>query len=256
MGGITSDCRPDPISHDPEYLRRSDFFTGYSQLERSRMGLAGTAEWPALKALLPDMTDKRVVDLGCGYGWFCRWARSAGAREILGIDFSEMMLARARAQTGQTSIAYKRADLETLALPEAAFDLAYSSLALHYVENLERLLITVHRALVPGGRFVFSIEHPIYMAPRHPGWQTDDRGRKIWPLDAYLIEGPRTTDWLAPGVIKQHRLMGTTLNLLIRSGFILTHVEEWRPSDQQIAERPEFAEELERPMFLLVSAAR
>ncbi len=63
-------------------------------------------------------------------------------------------------------------------------------------------------------------------------------------------------NWLAPGVIKQHRLMGTTLNLLIRTGFTLRHVEEWRPSDRQIAERPEFAEELERPMFLLVAATR
>lgn len=235
---------------------KPDFFAGYSQLERSRTGLAGMAEWPALRALLPDMRARRVVDLGCGYGWFCRWALAQGAAEILGIDVSEKMLARARGETEPTGIAYRRDDLETLILPEAAFDLAYSSLALHYVENLERIFATVHRALAAQGRFVFSIEHPIYMAPRNPGWQVDAEGRKIWPLDAYLIEGARRTDWLAPGVIKQHRMMGTTLNLLIKTGFTLTHVEEWRPSDQQIAERPEFADELERPMFLLVAAAR
>lgn len=233
-----------------------DFFTGYSRLERSRIGLGGMAEWPALQAMLPAMKGKRVIDLGCGYGWFCRWAQGAGAREILGIDVSEMMLARARTEAGQDRITYEQADLETLVLPEAAFDLAYSSLAFHYVEDLARLFATVHRALVPGGRFVFSIEHPIYMAPRHPGWRTDDQGRKFWPLDAYLLEGPRITDWLAPGVVKQHRTMGTTLTLLIQNGFVLRHVEEWRPSDLQIAQRPEFSEELERPMFLLVAAER
>jgi SAM-dependent methyltransferase len=233
-----------------------DFFTGYSRLERSRIGLDGMAEWPALQAMLPAMTGKRVVDLGCGYGWFCRWAQGAGARKILGTDVSEMMLARARTEAGQDRITYERADLETLVLPEAAFDLAYSSLAFHYVEDLARLFATVHRALVPGGQFVFSIEHPIYMAPRHPGWRTDDQGHKFWPLDAYLLEGPRITDWLAPGVVKQHRTMGTTLTLLIQSGFVLKHVEDWRPSDQQIAQRPELAEELERPMFLLVAAGR
>jgi SAM-dependent methyltransferase len=233
-----------------------DFFTGYSQLERSKIGLAGMAEWPALEALLPDMMDKRVIDLGCGYGWFCRWAEDKGASEILGFDVSERMLARARLEAGSERITYQQADLETLVLQQAAFDLAYSSLAFHYVENLGRLFSTIHRALVPGGRFVFSIEHPIYVAPRHPGWQADKSGRKIWPLDAYLVEGPRVTDWLAPGVVKQHRLMGTTLNLLIQSGFVVAHVEEWRPSDEQIAERPEFAEELERPMFLLVAARR
>lgn len=233
-----------------------DFFTGYGQLERSRIGLAGMAEWPALKALLPDMTGKRVVDLGCGYGWFCRWAHGAGARAVLGIDVSQMMLARASAAERHDSITYQRSDLETLVLPEAAFDLAYSSLALHYVENVSRLFATLHHALVPGGQFIFSIEHPIYMAPSHPGWQTDTRGHKTWPLDAYLIEGPRITDWLAPQVVKQHRTMGTTLNLLIQNGFVLRHVEEWRPSDQQMTTRPELADELERPMFLLIAASR
>jgi len=233
-----------------------EFFAGYGQLDRSKIGLAGMAEWPALRALLPDMKNKRVVDLGCGYGWFCRWALNAGARDVLGIDVSEKMLARARSEPGRDGIIYQRSDLETLMLPEAAFDVAYSSLVVHYVENLERLFGVIHRALLPGGSFVFSTEHPIYMAPRRPEWQIDSEGHKTWPLDAYLIEGPRSTNWLAPGVIKQHRMMGTTLNLLIRTGFVLRHVEEWRPSDQQIAERPEFAEELERPMFLFVAATR
>jgi SAM-dependent methyltransferase len=238
------------IYDDPE------FFAGYSELERSRIGLAGMAEWPAVKALLPDLTRKRVVDLGCGYGWFCRFAIDAGAYEVLGIDVSEKMLARARLEPGQDGITYQKSDLETLILPEAAFHLAYSSLVIHYVENLERLFAMIHRALLPGASFVFTTEHPVYMAPRRPGWQVDAEGRKIWPLDAYLIEGPRRTNWLAPGVIKQHRLMGTTLNLLIRIGFTLKHIEEWRPSDEQIGERPEFAEELERPLFLLVAATR
>jgi SAM-dependent methyltransferase len=167
---------------------------------------------------------------------------------------SEKMLARARSEPEQTGILYQRDDIETLRLPEAAFDLAYSSLVIHYVEGLERLFAVIHRALVPGGSFVFSTEHPIYMAPRRPGWQLETDGRKIWPLDAYLIEGPRSTDWLTPGVVKQHRMIATTLNVLIRSGFTLKHVEEWRPSDRQIAERPELAGELDRPMFLLVSA--
>lgn len=52
------------------------FFEGYAQLPRSVQGLNGAPEWPALKAMLPDLTGKAVVDLGCGYGWFCRAARA------------------------------------------------------------------------------------------------------------------------------------------------------------------------------------
>src|SRR5690606_28293444 len=194
------------------------FFAGYSALPRSVEGLAAAPEWPALRALLPDMNGLRVVDLGCGFGWFCRFARGAGAARVVGLDLSERMLDRARGETRDDAITYQRADLEHLDLPQAAFDLAYSSLALHYVEDLGRLFATVHRALVPGARFVFSIEHPIFMASRRPGWITDAEGRKSWPVDSYHMEGPRRTDWLADGVLKYHRTLGTTLNLLIRNG--------------------------------------
>ncbi|MBW8662453.1 methyltransferase domain-containing protein, partial [Klebsiella pneumoniae subsp. pneumoniae] len=72
------------------------FFEGYSQLGRSVGGLASAAEWPALQALMPDLHGLRAVDLGCGFGWFARWARENGAAEVLGLDVSENMLARAR----------------------------------------------------------------------------------------------------------------------------------------------------------------
>jgi hypothetical protein len=94
------------------------------------------------------------------------------------------------------------------------------------------------------------------MAPRDPRWLIDVDGRKSWPVDGYLEEGQRTTDWLAKGVIKQHRTIGTTLNLLIHVGFTIAHVEEWGPTKAQIVAKPELAQERERPMFLLISALR
>jgi SAM-dependent methyltransferase len=225
-------------------------------LGRSVDGLDGAAEWPALQALLPDVRGLRVLDLGCGFGWFCRWARAQGAAQVLGLDVSERMLERARASTQDPAITYERADLERVELPAASFELVYSSLALHYLEALERLLAAVHRALVPGGRLVFSVEHPIYTAPADPRWTTDAAGRKTWPIDGYLVEGPRSTDWLAKGVIKQHRTLATYLTLLLREGFTIAHVEEWGPTDAQIAARPALADERQRPAFLLVSARR
>jgi len=143
---------------------------------------------------------------------------------------------------------------EELDLAEASFDLAYSSLVFHYVVNLRGLFATIRRALLPGGQLVFSIEHPIFMAPRRPGWIVDSEGRMSWPVDGYLVEGPRTTKWLVEGVVKQHRTMGTTLDALIDAGFTIAHVEEWGPTDEQIAELPELAEERERPPYLLVAA--
>ncbi|AUA55772.1 Malonyl-CoA O-methyltransferase BioC [Achromobacter spanius] len=234
----------------------AEFFEGYSQMARSVHGLDGAPEWPALRALIPALAGSRVVDLGCGFGWFCRWAEAQGAAQVLGLDVSQNMLDRARATTPAGPIAYQRADLENLALPAAAYDLAYSSLTLHYIERLPELLAAIYRALTPGGHFVFSAEHPIYTAPAQPGFVQDATGRRVWPLNQYAVEGPRTTDWLAKGVIKQHRTLGTYLNQLIAAGFTITHVQEWAPTAEQLAAQPALDEERDRPMMVLVAATR
>lgn len=232
------------------------FYDGYSQLRRSVEGLDGAPEWPALRALLPDLRGLNVMDLGCGYGWFCRWAQEQGAARVLGLDVSEKMLAQAKALTSVIGITYQRADLETFQLPAASFDVAYSSLVLHYILDVAAFFTRVRRALTPGGRLVLSTEHPIYMAPSQPVWSTGSDSRQTWPLNGYLAEGPRTTDWFTPGVVKHHRTLGTTLNSLIQGGFVITHVEEWGPTEQQIDANPQWAKERERPMFLLVAAQR
>lgn len=234
------------IYDDPE------FFSAYSGLPRAIKGLDGAPEWPAMRALLPELSGRRVLDLGCGFGWFCRWAAAAGASEVLGIDLSENMLARAIADTDDVRVSYERHDLDTVELPTETFDIAYSSLALHYVVDIDRLFRTVHEALRPSGVFVFSIEHPIYTAPSSPAFVTDASGHATWPLDQYLAEGPRSTDWLAPGVVKQHRTIGTYVSLLHKAGFVLTSLEEWGPSSEQIDEMPAWAVERDRPPFLLV----
>jgi SAM-dependent methyltransferase len=238
------------IYDDPE------FFASYSRLSRSVEGLEGAAEWLALRALLPDLRGLRILDLGCGFGWFCRWAREHGAASVLGIDVSERMLARARASTADPAITYLRADLECIELAEASFDLAYSSLALHYLGNLGGLLASVFRALSPGGHLVFSVEHPVFTAPTRPGWTVGADGRKSWPVDSYLCEGRRRTDWLGKGVIKQHRTLASYLTLLLQLGFVLLRVEEWGPTEEQIAALPCLRDERERPIFLLIAAHR
>lgn len=234
----------------------AEFFAGYSRLPRSVEGLAAAPEWPTLQSMLPDLQGQRIADLGCGFGWFCRWAREAGAAAVQGLDVSENMLARARETTADPAITYARADLERLNLTEGAFDLVYSSLALHYIENLRGLFEQVRRGLVPGGRFVFSVEHPIYTAPAKPGWTHDPDGRLAWPVNRYSEEGARSTDWLAKGVIKQHRTLARYVNLLIESGFTLARLEEWSASTDEVAAHPDWAGADERPSFLLISAHR
>lgn len=230
------------------------FFEGYAQLPRSIQGLDGAPEWSALKGMLPDLTGKTVIDLGCGYGWFCRVARELGAADVTGVDISEKMLARAHELTDDEHIHYQRSDLESLALKESSVELVYSSLALHYLPELDTLFNKIQRALKPGGSLVFSMEHPIYTCATRQGWLSDDHGERFWCVNQYQNEGQRVSNWLADGVIKYHRTLGTTLTTLIKAGLTLDEVNEWGPTQAQIDAWPALAEEAERPMLVLISA--
>ena len=232
------------------------FFEGYAQLPRSVQGLDGAPEWPALKAMLPDLTGTSVIDLGCGYGWFCRVARELGACDVTGVDISEKMLARAAELTDDTQIHYQRSDLESLQLRENSLDLVYSSLALHYLPELDALFARVQRALKPGGSLVFSMEHPIYTCATRQGWLTDDNGERFWGVNHYQDESQRVSNWLADGVIKYHRTLGTTLNALIKAGLTISEVNEWGPTQTQVDAWPALAEEAERPMLVLIAARK
>jgi ubiquinone/menaquinone biosynthesis C-methylase UbiE len=231
-----------------------DFFAGYSQLRRSREGLPGAPEWPALRSMLPALEGARVLDLGCGFGAFARWARDMGAASVLGVDRSENMLARARAQTQGPGVSYVLADIEHLALSEASFDLIYSALTLHYIADFAAVCVTIRRLLVPGGHLVFAVEHPLFTAPRQPEWRTAPDGTRVWPVNDYLREDWRVTEWITPGVIKYHRTVASYVNSLLAQGFHLLRLDEWGPSQEQIAEHPAWADEVHRPPFLLLAA--
>ncbi len=236
------------IYDDPE------FFAGYSQLPRQVHGLEGAPEWPTIKALLPPLQGRRAADLGCGFGWTSRWLRQNGAASVIGYDLSENMLRRARADTNDDAVAYHIADLETLELPTASFDLIYSALAFHYIKDFNRLAAMMRRALKTDGELVFTIEHPIFMAAAHPQWLENVQERKTWPVNRYSLEGERRTNWFADGVLQYHRTLATTLNTLIENRFQIDRVEEFAPTSEQIDANPGLAEELERPMMLLIKA--
>src|SRR6266581_585234 len=154
------------------------FFANYSQMARSIGGLDEALEWSAFRALLSTLRDKNVLDLGCGFGWHCRYARQQQARSVVGVDLSEKMLARARASTSDSSIEYRRLAIEEIDFSAGAFDAVLSSLALHYVERFDLVCRNVHHCLGAAGSFVFSVEHPVFTALAAQDWYYGPQGER------------------------------------------------------------------------------
>lgn len=232
------------------------FFQKYGEMTRSVKGLAGAGEWPALERLLPDFSGKRVLDLGCGYGWHCRYAAEHGAVSVLGTDISRRMLERAAEINGGGAIEYRCAAMEDLDFPESSFDVALSSLAFHYVRDFAPLVGNIRRWLKAGGRLVFSVEHPVFTSYGTQDWWYGEDGSILhFPVDRYYSEGRREAVFLGERVIKYHRTLTTYLETLLEHGFQLRHVVEPQPP-QDMLDLPGMRDELRRPMMLIVSAQK
>jgi SAM-dependent methyltransferase len=232
-----------------------EFFAEYSRMPRSMHGLSAGLEWTTFRALLPDLMDRRVLDLGCGFGWHCRYAQEHGARAVIGIDLSEKMLERARATTQGPGIEYHRCAIEEIDFAANQFDIVISSLALHYIEPFDLVCRKVHHCLASNGAFVFSVEHPIFTAlPAQSWYHGPDGDRLHWPLDHYQEEGRRQTNWLTDNVIKYHRTLATYVNTVIESGFLIKRLEEPKPAPDTTD--PDVREQSRRPPFLVIAAIK
>lgn len=214
-------------------------------------------EWTAFRALLPNLRDKRVLDLGCGFGWHCRYASQQKAKSVVGVDLSEKMLARAKELGDDPRIDYQRSAIEDIAFLPKEFDVVISSLLLHYVADLDVVCQKVHGCLNDDGKLVLSVEHPVFTSLPDQDWfYGQDGTRHHWPLDRYQEEGARQTQWLSDNVVKYHRTIATYLNTLIASGFCITDVSEPVPPQEMLISHTDMKDEFRRPMFLLIAATK
>ena len=91
------------LTYNNKYIKMKEnsydnesFFKKYKSMLRSEKGLSGAGEWPTLQSMLPPFESKRLLDLGCGYGWHCMYAIENGAEYALGLNLSEKMINEAK----------------------------------------------------------------------------------------------------------------------------------------------------------------
>jgi SAM-dependent methyltransferase len=249
---LTANPPPQNIYDDP------DFFAGYSRLERFGSGWTKAFEYPSFLALLPEVSGRRVLDLGCGAGQLAHHLAGRGASEVIGVDISERMLGLARVERSHPRLTYVHEAIEQATFAPERFDLVVSSLAIHYVADYRGLIQRIAGWLSPGGILVYSTEHPVYLTRASTeGWVRDATGQRLhWAIDAYAEEGLREEHWFKDGVQKYHRTLATLLNVLIDVGLSIERVEEPVPDESQLDRRPEWVHERRRPFCLLVRARK
>ncbi len=245
-----------------EAIRRWDmhaenFIAKYTEEgDRSREVLLN----PALQQCMGTLTDKKVLDAGCGEGYLSRKMAKAGAL-VEAVDYSTEMLKLARERTPPAlGITYHHGNLERLDLfRDQSFDLIVSNMVIQDLAHYEQAIAEMQRLLVPGGRFIFSILHPCFQTPQS-GWVKDEAGKKLyWKVDRYFSEGP--LEQAIPYDQEEkflyfHRTLGSYVQTIIGTGLLLEGMIEPKPSAEMLERYPHFREDLNVSHFLIFNTKR
>ncbi|NKF23397.1 class I SAM-dependent methyltransferase [Solimonas marina] len=230
-----------------------DFFSGYMALRAGESGLNVSIEEPAVRDLLPELDGLDILDLGCGFGKFARHCLDQGAGRFVGFDISEKMIAEAKRRNQDKRLSFHVGAVEDVEIEEASFDVAVSSMCLHYVKDLGPVIQKIAAALRPNGRLIFSVEHPICTSLL-AGWYSLDESHKLhWPIDRYFEEGVRHANWFVAGVIKYHRTVETYVNAMASAGLSIQKLSEPRPTKAAMLAQPSLDEHMRRPPILVLA---
>lgn len=244
--------------YDQNIYDNQTFFDGYKKLRENPSAANIIVEKPALFSLCPDFTSKTVLDLGCGYGENCKEFARLGAKQVVGIDISEKMLQMAEKENKSDNVQFLRISMNDLSSLNQKFDIILSSLAVHYIENFDKLLKDIFELLNDGGLFIFSQEHPLTTALKKESyWSRDNDGNILhYNLTDYSLLGERKTNWIIDNVIKYHRSFSAIFNSLIAEGFLIEKVLEPLPDEKTMEQYPSYQKYYHKPDFLLIKARK
>ena len=141
---------------------KEEFFYQYEQLrnQQKEKNANDLIEIPNFRKLVPDVKNKSILDLGCGYGENDKFYKNLGAKYILGTDISEKMIKKANEKNKIDGVDYKILAMEDISSIDKKFDIIISSLAIHYVKDFDKLINDCYELLNKNGYLIFSQEHP------------------------------------------------------------------------------------------------
>ena len=213
-----------------------------------------TIEQPIFRELLGSVRGQDILDLGCGEAEFGKELLEKGARSYVGLEASEKMANLAEKRLAGLNGEVRCTTIEAYDFKANTFDLAISQLALHYIEDLTETFRKVHRALRPGGRLVFSVEHPIITSSSQ-SLQISER-RTAWLVDDYFKTGARVYAWMGSDVIKYHRTVEDLFSSLQAVGLTVESLRESKPVRERSVDAEEYERRLRIPLFIFFVARK
>lgn len=185
-------------------------------------------------SLLGDLRGKRVLELGCGGGHSLVWLGHAGAAELWGLDFSQTQLADAQTRLDAQGISARllNATLEDAAgLPAEYFDCILSVFALGWSTHLDGTLARIATCLKPGGKLIFSWEHPFFPVLAH-------RDGQVIVAEAYGTDvPPRRRSFRGVEGAFARRTLGDWIAAVLRAGLAIEALIEPALDKSQLADR-------------------
>ncbi|HEY7351062.1 MAG TPA: class I SAM-dependent methyltransferase [Ktedonobacterales bacterium] len=202
---------------------------------------------PVIFALLGDVTDKRILDAGCGQGYLCRLLAQKGA-SVTGIEPAEGLYRYAlqREEAERRGVTYVQADLSTCTDLENSFDVVIANMVLMDIADYKAAIRNCIHALKGGGDFIFSLLHPCF---EEPGAEWLRKG--YVEVREYLHEyvRPQTFGYLF------HRPLSSYINLVIQEGCVLRQMVEPQLS-QELAQQIGNERDVSVPSFIVIHATR
>lgn len=186
---------------------------------------------PNLMRLVAPATGMKILDLGCGTGFFARAFANAGA-EVTGVDNGADMIRLAK--EASKDVKYFQGSADNLSkFKDASFDTVAIVLAIQNMENLSGVINECARVLKVGGSLHVVLNHPTFRIPKMSGWEWNrDRSVQFRRIDAYLSESKQQIQ-MHPGAapdaytVSFHRPLQTYVKILGKANFGVTRLEEW-----------------------------
>jgi 2-polyprenyl-3-methyl-5-hydroxy-6-metoxy-1,4-benzoquinol methylase len=220
---------------------------------------------PGLLAACGDIRGLRVLDLGCGQGYFCRQLADRGA-QVVGVDVSPGQIGHARRHEAERPLGIVYEVMDAAQVGEqwnpGDFDLVTSCMAIHDTADPARVLASAASLLRPGQRLVYSAPNPT-TDPPYREWERDSDGRKLaLKIDRYFDTGPKEMDWNMPRLEAHWRTPMVHSNLsemtamIDDAGLLIRRIHEPRPTDEQVKRRPKLDDCARLPYFLLFDCVK